>query len=497
MAMNEDVARQFYLVRAVEREDAGHILLTREDREQADLAARAEVGEKSSRKAPEAYLAARARFAAARLSARNPAVARALKGMKWPDWLSVGLPLFGLFLGLLTNELGNGSRLNLLAFPLIGAIAWNLFVYIGILIAAVTRRRKAPGGMLSSLFRRIAGLGNISADQGGPLARGLARFAADWTDAAGHLTAHRSARTLHIAAAMFALGLIAGIFLRALAFEYRAGWESTFIGPDTVHLILSFILWPASLLTGVEIPDVGTIAELRWTGAPGEGANAGPWIILYTAIALIFIIVPRLLLAAFSAARTGVAARRIAIPGRDDFYVRKLMRAFGGAAGGVRVTAYAYHPAEDARQKLAAICTEALGDTVRLQFDPPVDYGAEESWLADAAAREQDDHHIILFTLSATPENENHGEFVKGIRQLAGSGQSVTAIVDESAFRAHFAGQTGLEDRIKSRTAAWQEVIRNAGAAPLLIDLATADPAAERERIEAAMVQNSSLAGQG
>ncbi len=54
MKMSEDDARHLYLVRAIEREDAEHILLTSEDREQADMAARSEAGTGK----PEKYLAA-------------------------------------------------------------------------------------------------------------------------------------------------------------------------------------------------------------------------------------------------------------------------------------------------------------------------------------------------------------------------------------------------------------------------------------------------------
>ncbi len=492
MKMSEDDARQLYLIRAIEREDADHLLLTNEDREQADLAARGEAGTDKAEK----YLSARARFASARLATRHPAVARALRGMRWPGWLSIGLPVLALILGLLTNELGNGNRLNLLAFPLIGAIIWNLAVYAALAFGAVLRGRgNKSGGMLAGLARRLSGTAQLRKDVGSPMARGLAGFASDWISASSRLTAHRSARTFHIAAALFAVGLIAGIFIRALAFEYRAGWESTFMAPESVHTILSLILGPASALTGIAIPDVAGIAALRWTGSEDGGANAGPWIILYTATALAFIVVPRLVLAIIAAVRANFAARRIGIPGREDFYIRRLMRALGGAAGAVRITTYAYRPEEDVKKKLEIILHEALGDAAPIRFDPLVEYGAEESWLEEAVARDRDEYHIALFTLSATPENENHGEFVRGLRKLEGSIASVVVIVDESAYREHFAGQAGLDDRIAARSAAWQDIMAKAGIAPLLIDIATADPADERERLEAALVQGGLLEG--
>ncbi len=395
---------------------------------------------------------------------------------------------------MLTNELGNGNRLNLLAFPLIGAIAWNLAVYMVLIISAVLRSND-DGGILTKLARRLSGTAGLRKDEGTPMARSLAGFASDWIPASSRLTAHRSARTFHIAAALFAVGLIGGIFLRALAFEYRAGWESTFMGPQTVHWLLSLVLGPASAITGLAIPDVPGIAALRWAGAEGSGANAGPWIILYTATALIFIVIPRLILAGLAAVRANYAARTVAIPGREDFYVRRLMRAIGGKAGAVRITAYAYRPEEDVKKKLENILHEAIGDASPIRFDALVEYGAEETWLEEATARDEDEYHIVLFTLSATPEEENHGEFVRGLRKLEYSIASVAVIVDESAFRAHFAGQSGLDERVETRSAAWRDVVSKAGITPLLIDIANADPAAERERLEAALVQGGSLEG--
>ncbi len=490
MKMSEEDARHLYLVRAIEREDAEHVLLTAEDREQADMAARGEAGTGK----PEKYLAARSRFAAARLATRHPAAARALKGMRWPGWLSLGLPIAALLLGVLTNELGNGNQLNLLAFPLIGAIAWNLAVYVVLIISSLLRSHDDDGA-LAKLARRLSGTAGLRKDAGSPMTRGLAGFAADWIAASSRLTAHRSARTFHIAAAFFAVGLIGGIFLRALAFEYRAGWESTFMGPQTVQWLLSMVLGPASAITGIAIPDVSGIAALRWAGAEGSGANAGPWIILYTATALMFIVMPRLVLAGLAAVRANYAARTIAIPGREDFYVRRLMRAIGGRVGAVRITTYAYRPEEDVKKKLEIILHEAIGDAAPIRFDPLVDYGAEETWLEGATARDEDEYHIALFTLSATPEDENHGEFVRGLRKLKDSIASVAVIVDESAFRAHFAGQSGLDERVATRSAAWRDVVSKAGITPLLIDIANADPAAGRERLEAALVQGGTLEG--
>ena len=64
---------------------------------------------------------------------------------------------------------------------------------------------------------------------------------------------------LHLAAAATALGVIAGLHTRGLAFEYRASWESTFLGAEQVDALLSVTLAPGSWLTGIPVPDVAAI----------------------------------------------------------------------------------------------------------------------------------------------------------------------------------------------------------------------------------------------
>ena len=109
--------------------------------------------------------------------------------------------------------------------------------------------------------------------------------------------AARAARVLHLAAALFALGAVAGLYVRGLVFEYRAGWESTFLDAPAVHALLSFFLSPAAQLIGASFPSVDQIAALRFTnGAPGN-ANAALWIHLYAITVGVIVIVPRLALA--------------------------------------------------------------------------------------------------------------------------------------------------------------------------------------------------------
>ena len=139
--------------------------------------------------------------------------------------------------------------------------------------------RRPPGW----LHRAIAGArSGLDARAAGALSGAFSRFGLDWLERSAPLVAARAGRVLHLAAAMLALGAIAGLFVRGLAFEYRAGWESTFLGAPAVHAILSFVLGPAARLTGIALPGVTELEALRWGGGtrrertPGAGSTSTP-----------------------------------------------------------------------------------------------------------------------------------------------------------------------------------------------------------------------------
>ncbi|MEO6092992.1 MAG: DUF2868 domain-containing protein [Novosphingobium sp.] len=496
--MNEDEARRVELVRAIEGEDREATLLTREDVVQAEGHARAASTSLAGQPAAEAFLASRAAFASTRLSTRHPGIAGLLQRSRWPRWLGVALPVLALVAGFLANEFGTSKRLDLLAVPLLGTITWNLFVYLWLFVA-IFRPKTSHG--LDPLYRavaRLAGTGHRDLDRGTALHRAANAFQSRWAAASAPLVGARIARTFHLGAGLFAAGLIGGIYLRALVVEYRAGWESTFLGPGAVHALLSTVLGPASWASGVAIPPLEAMAAMRWIGPTTGGVNAAPWIHLYTVTLVGSIVAPRMLLALWQGARAFRLKRRFPVPGREDFYVRRLLRSAGAAPGTARVTPYAYRPGEETRRRLAAAMRAALGEGAEVRFDEPVDYGGEDRWLADSPGSPEDDYHILLFTLSTTPEEENHGALaaalaVRTARERPGT--ALAALVDESPYRAHFAGQAGLEDRVAGRLGAWRRVLAPAGLTPLGLDLAQHVDAGLARRIEAGLLPDGAMHG--
>lgn len=488
--MNEAQARQFLLVRSVESEDRDGVLLTREDRAQADQAGRSG-GERD-------FLARRSEFAAVRLETRHPRVGDVLRYARWPTWLGWLVPLAALLFGFASNEIDSSKHMNIIAFPLVGMFAWNFAVYLGVIgagLAGLARGGAKGQGFLANMVRSIARRAADRMRGQDGMGRALAGFLGEWNMASAKLTSARGARTLHLGAALFAVGVIGGLYLRALGIEYRAGWESTFLGPDAVHRIISLLLGPASALTNVPLPDAAHISSLRWS-AGSSGENAGPWIHLYAASAALFVIAPRLLLAAWSAAKVWRLAHHFPVPGREDFYVRRLLRSVEGGAGVVRVTPYAYRPSDATIARLTRLIRAAFGDGAKVEIDSAVDYGAEEEWLDNAGLAPETDHHLLLFNLASTPEAENHGTFARGVMErikAAKSGTATAALLDESSYRQRLGAQSDSDARLTARRSAWEDMLRGAGVPVFAADLDTEEEIALVKRLEAAFARDAAM----
>lgn len=494
--MREDGARRLALVRAVETEDIAEVLLTREDRLYATGAALAEVqpgggGGRDARRREDFFLERRSTLAFERLAARYPAVAQAERRSRWPAWLDWLLPAASFLLGVVSNAI-DGRRLSIIAFPMLGMLLWNIFIYL--LLAAKAARRLGPGrGVrrphpLTGAIERTAGPTRAAAGAQQPLATALVRYVRDWLSWSAPLSSARAARIFHLSAAAIAAGLLAGMYWRALGTEYHAGWESTLLGPQMVHALVHFMLWPASLVTGIELPDLARVEELRWSAGEAP-ANAGPWLHLYAVTALLFIIAPRLLLAGWSAARAARLKARFPVPGGEDFYVRRLLRSLRGGATVVRVIPYSFHVPEHTQRQLQRLLSDVLGAKTQMISDPPIAYGAEDEWLARLDLGDGEvDHIIVLFNLSATPESENQGALITGLRRRiaqAQSGAGLTVLIDETAMRQRL-GSDG-EERLHSRRAAWEAMLREHNAAPVSLNLQD-EPATLARPLEAALL---------
>jgi len=444
--------------------------------------ARRVVGERA---AFEVWLAQRARLACARIAQRDflPAVLRPLA--RRPFWM-LGAVLIAFVTGVASDVVGSAQRINILAPPLLALLVWNVAVYVLLVLRYLTNRvpHAAANGplrqALSALVRRI---GAPARDR--PRSHrneALRRFATEWGNAARNLYGWRVATALHAGAAALVLGALLSLYVRGLAFEYRAGWESTFLTPPDVHAFVAAVLGPAAKLSGISLPSVDQIAASRLPA--GSGENAARWIHLYAITLTLVVVLPRALLAAAAAWRAHTIARSFPLA-LDDAYFRRLRHVWSGNRIAVRVLPYSYTLDEARRRTLRAILEKVVAPGVEPAFSDPVLFGNEDAAALlsgfdraeDAATRHAASDPaeasivVALFALTATPEREQHGAFVQALAERAGRDR-VLVIVDESGFRQRF-GDADAGARLAQRRASWESMLQEA-AKPLFVDLSAA-----------------------
>jgi hypothetical protein len=458
--MNEHVARDVVLVRAIETSDTRREVLSEDDRMYASRSARElaqwQAADSKSAVTLDHFLQQRSEQILKRLAERIPAFSGFLRRRSLLPMLSVLLPLLGLAAGAGLDRIADPHRVDLLSAPLLMIIGWNLLVYL-ILVVWLFVPAKATGWAGPSLLQRLgSGKAKLPRKLPAALASGLLQFIQDWGQLSAVLTRARLSRAVHLAAACFALGAILSLYARGLLTQYAAGWESTFLDARQVHAILSAVFAPALLVLPMDGFSLADIEALRFTqtASPAGGAR---WVHLYAATLLILVVVPRLLLSAAANWRARRLQRRFPLDLKSPYFIALANRAGAGGRPVLRVFPYSF-TVDEARDKgLAALAQSALGEEVRLMLRPSVPYGEETS---DALRGETlDDPEVAvtaaLFNLAATPEKETHGAFLDQL--VRGSPRGVAVLIDISGLAERSAGQAGADARIAERKALWSQ----------------------------------------
>lgn len=464
----EAAARRVLLLREVESVGGGEALWSLDDAAWATRLAR----ETASASAGAAdWLALRAGHAWQRLAPRDRALAELAGHGLWRPRALLGALSVGLVLGLVADSVGGVGVVDLLAPPLAAVLAWNLAVYAWLGVAALSS--PGPGRWMRSLVRRWM----APAAAALPAAR---RFAADWAVRTQPLWMARAALLLHLAAAALAAGLIGGMYLRGLVFDFRASWQSTFLDEHAVHALLATLLAPASALTGIAVPDAAVIATLRTSGAASAPlpASAAPWIHLFAATLALVVVLPRLALAALAALAGWHHARRVPLALAEPYFQR-LLQPWRRTRARIVVLPHGGAPSPQATLALQRLVVQAFGDDGELAVQRATAYGDEEGVPAAAAGTTW---RLALFDLASTPEPEAQGRFVDALR--APGAPPLLLLVDEAAARQRWAT---LPERLAERRAAWQRFADEAGVALALVDLAAAMP--DAAPLEAALQQ--------
>lgn len=495
--MHERTLRTVLLVQAIEQSDRNGELLPLADRAEATrTAARDDAKLRAALTGPtdsqaasgpktiERYLAARAERLREQLEMRSPVIRHVLALAGGASWVSRAFAIAALILGLSLSALDGSRRINILAFPLIGLILWNVVVYILLGLEHLRRRPARPAGTsgLSHFYDRYlrwraAGLLRSSSKFNAPLTAGLKRFATEWGTVAPRLVVLRAKRLFHVCAALVALGLIVGIYVRGIGLRYDAGWESTFLGPGQVRMLLHVLYGPASALSGISLPaSDDAINALKWNGAAG-GEEAADWIHLLALTAFIAIIVPRVFAALAANVSLAWYSRRVPAPPSLIPYARETLAEVGETVQQVAsITPYSYAPDTASLQGLDRLLAVALGGAVTIDLREPVNYGDEDSYgdRQPRAGLPTASWNVLMMSMASTPEAENHGAIVTRIRdslQRSASAVPWVVIVDEAPFVARMGGDASLRQRVEDRRALWRSFVAGYGLQACLIDL--------------------------
>ncbi|USX15283.1 DUF2868 domain-containing protein [Oxalobacteraceae bacterium OTU3CAMAD1] len=456
--MNEQIARDVVLVRAIELADQKKEVLSEDDRMYASRSARElaqwQASDKHADVTPDDFLQQRSEQILKRLAERTPAFAGFAKrstGLRALAWL---LPVLALALGAALDRITDPHRVDLLSAPLLLIIAWNLLVYLGLFIGLFIPAR-ATGGPKSGLIRRLS-VGKLAVPRKVPpvLATGLLGFMGEWSQLSAKLTTARLSRTIHLSAAMFALGAVLSLYGRGLLSQYAAGWESTFLDATQVHSLLSVLFAPAIAVFQLQGFTLAEIEALRFpqTTAPEGGAR---WVHLYAATIFLLVVLPRLVLALVANWRAARLGRRFPLD-LDQPYFRKLNETIGAGTGGMlRVLPFSFTVDEARHRGLGQIAIMLFGEQGRMMLRPSTSYGEEpREVLRDVDLNDPNvTMTAVLFNLTATPEKENHGAFLDYL--VKASPRGIAVLLDESSYveRMGQADQRGLGER----TALWQE----------------------------------------
>ncbi|SHH73360.1 DUF2868 domain-containing protein [Massilia sp. CF038] len=476
--MNEQVARAVVLVRAIETADVKREVLSADDRKYASSAARElaqwQASESGSAFTREQFLEQRCEQVSKRLAERFPALGVFFTRRSAMAGLALVLPVLALLIGAGLDRIGDPHRVDLLSAPLICIIVWNLAMYLFLvawrLLPSLRRGARLIDFIPAARLKLPAALPRKLPQA---LAAGLAEFILQWNALSARLNRARLARTLHLAAAMFAAGAMLSLYARGLLTEYRAGWESTFLDAAQVHAILSALFAPALKLLPLHGFSLGDIESLRFSNPP-SAAGGARWVHLYAATLFLLVVVPRLVLALLCHWRARALQTNFPIDLGQPYFRRLDEQAGLGGPALLRVIPYSFTLDEGRQKGLSELALKLYGDQARVLLRPPSTYGEEP----EVALREVslDDPSvtctIALFNLAATPEKENHGTFLDYL--VRHSRHGVTVMIDESTLL-----DRSDNMRLIERISLWLRFCEFHGAPATVVNLA------EPERYEA------------
>ena len=391
-------------------------------------------------------------------SARDRSFLRGLGVPAVPVWLSIPGLILAFLIGWWLADFGDEREINILSLPLITIILWNLIVIVLSLFHGVKGDVPSAPRWLVALHDRLAARREPSSDWSAPVRARFREIA--WPPMLQRL-GFRSRAWLHLAAALFGLGSIASILSHGWARDYRAVWESTLLSEGGARAFFGALFAPASWLLHREIPLDDLAAMHRTALSPAaQPGEALPWISLYLATLEIFVVIPRLLLAALERWRArGIAARALQSDEWREYASR--VRDFDRVSGApVSLLAHGLNIDDGARDRWRKLVHTRWRDLGPLECTS-IAVGREgefaDAW-SPASSRV-----LVVFNLSSTPEDEVHRALLEKLAErakLAKSAVTLAVTLDDAGLRKRWTGLADGAERLEARIRSWRDVLR-------------------------------------
>jgi hypothetical protein len=325
----------------------------------------------------------------------------------------MGLCAVAFIIGWTSHGLGLSRSFDLLAGPFVLVLMWNAAVYI-ILFSGMFRR--ADKGGQSVLLAMVFEKWIMRQSAAEPMDKSRESYLNSVTLWMRSWAGPAMASWFHAGSAFFTLGLLAAIYFRGLFTGYLAAWESTWLDASGISVVLGTLLGPASILTGIALPDsIESWAMLQRTESH-PGVAAGPWIHLYAVTLAAWVLLPRTFLA-FQASHH--AKRMRSAPpawSRNEPYLKRLL-SLARQDGDVGIAVLPFDIKNPALirtgaylDKIERLVRESWGIEARACVLECAAYGTEESaWHGPWADADKCGGALLVFDIHATPEDEVHG----------------------------------------------------------------------------------------
>ncbi|MEX8192837.1 DUF2868 domain-containing protein [Comamonas guangdongensis] len=437
----------------------------------------------------ERFLQQRARriIAAASLPAEIAALWQQAAGVS--RWAVAGVLALAFALGFAGHAITDPHRVDLLSPALIGIVAWNLLVYVLLLLAWLRgrfQRRKSVVPLLAptrgepalaaqaptSAWRQKLQARKWPLSRATGLRKMALNFERNWWQLNQRSRHAQWVMSMHLGAALLALGALASLWFTGLTRAYQVGWESTFLSPAAVQTCLNLLFAPVQHLLGVAPWSLDEIQALQgWAAQPEAAAGmarvlepptAGAlWVQRYTLLLGCMVLLPRLLLALWQGVRVWWLGRHLELPLQQPYFLQ-LQRDWAGRATALQLRPYSLEITAQREAVLRRHVAHSYGAGARLTLLPALAYGAPLSEAGDGSAQQ-----VLLLNLAATPEAEIHGALLAQVANRWGT-QAVVWLWAED-FRAR---NSGAPARVQEREHLWQEFVRSAGLNATLVPAA-------------------------